>query len=114
MIVFELSDVILGEVVKRPSSKCQSPYVADVILDDDTTIIAHAPSLGCCGYVNAKQKVVMVNHHNPKLCTHVIHLAHRIENSVEYFIGVHPKSAEKIVNVCFCLLYTSDAADDLL
>jgi DNA-binding sugar fermentation-stimulating protein len=100
MIVFELSDVILGEVVKRPSSKCQSPYVADVILDDDTTIIAHAPSLGCCGYVNAKQKVVMVNHPNPKLCTHVIHLAHRIENSVEYFIGVHPKSAEKIVNVC--------------
>lgn len=99
-LVCQLNDLIFGEVIKRPSIQCKSPYVADVKLEDDTTVIAHSPSLGCCGYINASQNVVMVEHANPKLCTHVIHLANRLEKTHNYLIGVHPKSAEKIVNVC--------------
>ena len=99
-LVCQLNDLIFGEVIKRPSIQCKSPYVADVKLEDDTTVIAHSPSLGCCGYINACQNVVMIKHDNPKLCTHVIHLANRLEKTHNYLIGVHPKSAEKIVNVC--------------
>ena len=42
----------------------------------------------------------MVPHENPKTCSHVIHLAHRNEKETEYLIGIHPKSAEKIVSLC--------------
>tara|TARA_B100000424_G_scaffold123286_1_gene93471 strand:+ start:13458 stop:14288 length:831 start_codon:yes stop_codon:yes gene_type:complete len=99
MYLYKLPEFIEGIVEKRPSGTCKSPYVADVI-SNNTHIIAHAPSLGCCGYVNKDQHIVMTIHEKPKLCTHVIHLAKRIEKNSSYLIGVHPKSAEKIVNIC--------------
>ena len=63
-------------------------------------VIAHAPSLGCCGYADKEQYVYVVPHEKPKTCSHVIHLAHREEKEQKYLIGIHPKSAEKIVNIC--------------
>ena len=41
--------MIRGTIVKRPSKHCKSPYVADVVLENGEEVIAHAPSLGCCG-----------------------------------------------------------------
>ena len=99
--LFKLNNIISGTVIKRPSSKCKSPYVADVLIENENDeIVAHAPSLGCCGYVNKDQKVLMIPHDNPKICTHVIYLANRLEKNENYLIGVHPKSAEKIVKIC--------------
>ena len=106
MYLYSLPQTYEGTIVKRPCKTCASPYVADVYLQDpeieenEKHIIAHAPSLGCCGYVDAQQSIVLIKHENPKLCTHVIHLAKRQEKGQTYLIGVHPKSAEKIVSLC--------------
>ena len=89
-----------GTVIARPSIQCKSPYVADILLENGETVIAHAPSLGCCGYVDKEQFVLVSKHQHPKTCTHVVQLAHRYEKGQEYFIGVHPKMAEKIVHAC--------------
>jgi DNA-binding sugar fermentation-stimulating protein len=93
----ELSHLIKGKIISRPSKICRSPYVADVLLETGEQVIAHAPSLGCCGYVDKNENVLLVPHENPKTCSHVIHLAQRFEKEKSYLIGVHPKSAEKLV-----------------
>ena len=98
--LYQIPGFIKGKIISRPSKKCKSPYVADVQIDEETEVITHAPSLGCCGYADKEQFIYMVPHKNPKTCSHVIHLAHRIEKETEYLIGIHPKSAEKIVSLC--------------
>jgi DNA-binding sugar fermentation-stimulating protein len=71
---------------------------ADVLLETGEQVIAHAPSLGCFGYVDKNETVLLVPHENPITCSHVIHLAKRNEKKdVSYLIGVHPKSVEKLV-----------------
>lgn len=113
-IVTRLEHMIRGRVKNRPSKICKTPYVADVeIIDENDQVIqevvAHAPSLGCCGYVDAGEYVYMTVHPSPKTCSHVIHLAERHEKGNSYLIGVHPKMAEKIVNNCL----KSDYIDSL-
>ena len=103
--VYQLNGMIKGKIISRPSKHCKTPYVADVLLYDENNepleeVIAHAPSLGCCGSADKEQYVYVVPHENPKTCSHVIHLAHREEKEQKYLIGIHPKSAEKIVNMC--------------
>ena len=104
-MLYQLDNLVEASVVKRPSKQIKTPYVADVLLYDENNeptkeVIAHAPSLGCCGYADKEQYVYVVPHENPKTCSHVIHLAHREEKEQKYLIGIHPKSAEKIVNIC--------------
>lgn len=102
--ILSIGELIHGKIVNRPSKTCKTPYVADVEIIDENKekkiILAHAPSLGCCGYVDKEQSVYLIPHDNPKTCSHVIHLAHRHEKKYNYLIGVHPKSAEKIVKQC--------------
>lgn len=86
-------NMIKGTILKRPSKHCKSPYVADVLLENGEEIIAHAPSLGCCGLCDKDSVVYMTLSPNPKKCTHIIHLG---ENN-DVIVGIHPKSGEKIV-----------------
>tara|TARA_Y100000389_G_C17470694_1_gene530410 strand:- start:12085 stop:12897 length:813 start_codon:yes stop_codon:yes gene_type:complete len=99
-IVFSVGNTYRGKVVNRPSKTCKSPYVADVELENGEIVISHAPSLGCCGYVDKDQYIYMTMHENPKTCSHVVQIAERNEKNTTYLVGVHPKTAEKIVNVC--------------
>ena len=49
-ILLELPQLYKALVVKRPSSKIKSPFVADIqFKQQDDTHLAHTPSLGCCG-----------------------------------------------------------------
>ena len=103
--IYQLNNLIKGKIISRPSKHCKTPYVADVMLYDENEnelheVIAHSPSLGCCGYADKEQYVYLMPHENPKTCSHVIHLAHREEKNKKYLIGIHPKSAEKIVKIC--------------
>ena len=99
--LYSLPPLMKGNVIQRPSASCRSPYVADVLLTEtNETIIAHAPSLGCCGYADKDQYVYVTKKETSKLCTHVIHLALREEKNQTYLIGIHPKSAEHIVHLC--------------
>ena len=101
MELFRIDTLFKGTILKRPSSQCRSPYVADILLDGtDTPVVAHAPALGCCGYADKDKEVYVTVHPHPKKCTHVIHLAHVQEKQFTYLIGMHPKSAEKIVQTC--------------
>ena len=95
MFLYQLPPIYKGKIIKRPSIHCRSPYVADVQIQDEMYIV-HAPSLGCGGYADKDQYVYVTKHSDPKLCTHVIHLACRNEKNIDYNIGIHPKSAEKI------------------
>ena len=36
-------DVIEGEIIKRPSKSCKTPYVADVKMNYGTEILGHSP-----------------------------------------------------------------------
>lgn len=110
--IMNIGKLYKGLIIKRPSASCRSPYVADVMIENEQEdleeinekenhqIIAHAPALGCCGYADKDKYVYLTKHENPKLCTHVIHLAHVEERDQSYIIGMHPKSAEKIVFNC--------------
>lgn len=99
VFLYKLENIYKGYILERPSKHCRSPYVADVIINDKE-YICHAPSLGCCGYSNKEQYVYLVENKNPKKCFYIIHLACRKEREFEYLIGIHPKSAEHIVNIC--------------
>jgi DNA-binding sugar fermentation-stimulating protein len=84
--------MIHGTILKRPSKHCKSPYVADVLLESGEEIIAHAPSLGCCGLCE-KGSIVYMIPLKGKVCTYSIVLSKQNET----LVGIYPKNAEKMV-----------------
>lgn len=95
------TDLIEGLVVKRPSRHVKTPYVADVLVGDRKEVVgdckevlAHAPSLGCCGLADASAVVLMTaNNKNGNKCSHTICLSIRDTQ----IIGIKPKLAEQLV-----------------
>jgi len=83
--------MIKGTIIKRPSQHCKSPYVADVLLENRQEVIAHAPSLSCCGLCEKNSVVYMTLSKEPNTCTHVIHLGQHKDTIVR----IHPRSGEK-------------------
>jgi len=47
-----------GIVIDRPSKIIRSPYLADVLVDEDS-VLCHSPALGCCGLIISEAKVLM-------------------------------------------------------
>jgi len=84
--------MICGTILKRPSKHCKSPYVADVLLESGEEVIAHAPSLGCCGLCE-KGSVVYMIPLDGKVCKYSIWLSKQKET----LVGIYPKNAEKMV-----------------
>jgi DNA-binding sugar fermentation-stimulating protein len=93
------TDLIEGLVVKRPSRHVKTPYVADVkvsdqVVGDQKEILAHSPSLGCCGLADASAVVLMTaNNKEGNKCSHTICLSIRDTQ----IIGINPKLAEQLV-----------------
>ena len=58
MILFTISQLHKGTIVKRPSAHIKTPYVADVTVDN-IEFLAHTPSLGCCGLADKGAIVLM-------------------------------------------------------
>jgi sugar fermentation stimulation protein A len=85
--------MIRGTIVKRPSKHCKSPYVADVLLENGEEVIAHAPSLGCCGLCEKGSIVYMFPLDKGKICTYSIWLS----ETNKILVGIYPKNAEKMV-----------------
>ena len=85
--------MIRGTIVKRPSKHCKSPYVADVVLENGEEVIAHAPSLGCCGLCEKGSIVYMFPLDKGKICTYSIWLS----ETNKILVGIYPKNAEKMV-----------------
>jgi DNA-binding sugar fermentation-stimulating protein len=102
-LLYKIDGLVEGQVIKRPSLYVRSPYVSDIKTEEnDGSILAHSPSLGCCGLADAGATILMIpslSKSKPKnelglQCEYSIYLS-KIENDV--YVGIHPKMAEKLV-----------------
>lgn len=89
------------DIIKRPSAISKTPYVADVLLNDNI-YQAHSPSLGCCGLCEKDCSVYVYplqNKTNKSVCSYRIFLSEIYEEDKEHidFIGIEPKIAENLV-----------------
>ena len=88
-------------IIKRPSTSCKTPYVADIIYTNDKIqTMAHTPALGCCGLTDNNSIVCISEKENPKTCTHTVELSIINEKNTEIIIGCNPKMAEKLFEKC--------------
>ena len=111
MFLYKFDKVYPATVVKRPSKICKTPYVADITLQDgeaNEEYMAHSACLGCCGLVDAGEKVIMTDSTNTKnKCKYRIMLAKTIERGNINIIGVNPKVAEDLVEIALKNNYIS-------
>lgn len=103
--LFDL-ELYAAEIIKRPSAKCKTPYVADTkINSQEDPILAHTPALGCCGLSDKGASVLVSkmplpaagSKKKPSVCSHRVELGEQ-NNTL---IGLNPKLAERIVECCF-------------
>ena len=101
-LLFKLENLIEGTVVKRPSKYIKSPYVADVIVEDQS-VLAHSASLGCCGLADVGASILMAPtvvkkaKNDEKLhCEYRIYLSILKETNHETIVGIYPKLAEDL------------------
>lgn len=101
MELLSYTDCVKGVVIKRPSSTCKTPYVADVQLEDGTIVLAHTAALGCCGLAEKDAIVIMIHINKPKnICKYKILFSEHKERDHIQYIGIDPKMAENIVDEC--------------
>jgi DNA-binding sugar fermentation-stimulating protein len=111
----KIDNLVEGQITKRPSKVIKSPYVADVLFEENE-IIAHSASLGCCGLAEvgatilmtkqeekqqSKKKKQQENEQETKIqkkkCEYRIYLSVKTEKNQEQIIGIYPKLAEQLV-----------------
>jgi DNA-binding sugar fermentation-stimulating protein len=105
-MLHQLEELIEGLVIKRPSKFIKTPYVADVLINENSEIerkevISHSASLGCCGLADANASVLMSvmpqsKTKGDKKCSHRIYLSVCKEGVNEEIIGIYPKLAETL------------------
>lgn len=116
MLVIKIDNLVEGTIIKRPSKLVKSPYVADVIINNDE-ILAHTASLGCCGLCEAGSSILFVPMKNKKpdsdskKCVYSAQLSVINEKNNEIIIGIHPKLAELLVESCLTKNYLSILKD---
>jgi len=101
IILLTLNNLSEGTVVKRPSAKCKTPYVADILNNDGEIILGHTASLGCCG-LSDKGATILINPNpiekkKPSVCSHKVQLSIFKERGENIIIGINPKLAEELV-----------------
>jgi DNA-binding sugar fermentation-stimulating protein len=90
-----------ANVVSRPSKIIKTPYVADVRLRnaaEEKEFLAHTPSLGCNGMVDASSTVYMIQR-EPKSkakCDYTVIASEVEEKGQKLIIGVEPSLGEKL------------------
>ena len=102
--MINIGPLIVGEFVKRPSARCKTPYVADVLLEGgDREVLAHSPSLGCCGLVDRGTRCKMLlrklDPATCKTCTHRIEFVELPDTTV--LLCVNPKVSEELTEAAF-------------
>ena len=101
MSAFQLPNLVRGNILKRPSATCKTPYVADVFIEDtDETVLAHTPALGCCGLSDTCSTVYLSPVIAKKnVCCYRVDLSIRFEPKLQnnIIVGINPKIAETLV-----------------
>ena len=102
-MLLSFKDTRVVKCIKRPSSSIKSPYVADVLLNDET-IVVHTPALGMGGYVEKDKLIVIQPIVNPKgQCKYSVVAAY--DDMSDAYIGANPLHANKIFHECCNLDY---------
>ena len=100
--ILKLTDLIEGEIIKRPSKFIKTPYVADIKLcSTSNMILGHTASLGCCGLADVGANVLMApvpkTKKTDKLrCGYRVYLSIIREKEQEIIVGIYPKLAEEL------------------
>lgn len=101
-MLMKLDSVVKGSVLKRPSASIKSPYVADVLLDDGRSVLAHSAALGCCG-LSDKGATIWLQELPAKKggdakCSHRVCLSTLYDTVREksVTVGIFPKYAEEL------------------
>ena len=105
-ILYQIPEPVQGIIVKRPSQHCKTPYMADAIINSSggataREILAHTPSLGCCGLAEKECNVIL-----SKIESTTAKSSHRVELSIyqegdnQEIIGINPKLSETIAERC--------------
>jgi len=116
MLVIKIDNLVEGTIIKRPSKLVKSPYVADVIINNDENL-AHTASLGCCGLCESGSSILFVPmktkkpDSDSKKCVYSAQLSIINEKNNEIIIGIHPKLAELLVENCLTKNYLSILKD---
>ncbi len=94
--IFEINDLIEGEIISRPSKKIKTPFVADIKnITTNKIILGHTASLGCCGLADVGAHVLMAPSKNKNnKCDYVVYLSIIKEKNKKNIIGIYPKLAE--------------------
>lgn len=95
LVLLKLDNLIEGQIIKRPSKHIKSPYVADVLCNEQE-LLCHSPSLGCCGLADSNSQILISENKNTSKCSHTIYLSIIKHNDQEIIIGIHPKLAEQL------------------
>jgi DNA-binding sugar fermentation-stimulating protein len=105
--LLQINGLVEGNIIKRPSKIIKTPYVADVLLMDES-ILAHTASLGCCGLADVGSTILMAPIPEPSKkkskgaesdkikCAYRIYLSVFKERNAEIIVGIHPKLAEDL------------------
>ena len=96
--MYQLENIEVSTVVKRPSQHCKTPYVADIMINGTETM-GHTAALGCSGLCDKDAIVYVTKNKNQKnICSHRIDLAKYKEGNRCIIVGINPKLAETIIN----------------
>jgi len=77
-------------ILKRPSAKIKSPYVADIQLEDGTIALLHTPGLGCCGLVETGRIVYAVPSGRESKTDYSARIAECTDSDGVHYVGIHP------------------------
>jgi DNA-binding sugar fermentation-stimulating protein len=115
--LIKLDNLIEGQVIKRPSKYIKTPYVADILLNNEE-VLGHTASLGCCGLADVNATVLvslspesksksskLVKNKANMRCSHTVYLSIVKNNDKEneQIVGIHPKLAEKLTETALTL-----------
>jgi DNA-binding sugar fermentation-stimulating protein len=100
MNIYNIPNLIQAQIISRPSKQIKTGYVSDIVISQTgENALAHTPSLGCAGYVEAGSIVYVIplNSKTSK-CKYSIELALYEEKDKQksIIIGVNPKLSEII------------------
>ena len=94
--LYEIDNLIKGEIINRPSKKIKTPFVADIkIVSNNQIVLGHTASLGCCGLADVGAHILMAPSKNKNnKCEYVVYLSIFKDKNKKIIIGIYPKLAE--------------------
>ena len=102
MFLYKKENLIRGQIIKRPSKRCKTPYVGDVKLygeekQDNEEHLLHTPCLGCGGLCDAESNILI--YPIKTKCKYRAFLSIVKEENNTTYVGIEPNSAEVITEI---------------